>query len=185
MPQAYRAFDYNSISDVVFHISYMAKSDKAVGEQKLMAIKEKGLSLLKDPGLLRFFSLRQEFSAQFHRLFQSDPDGNGQSVVVKKTHFPFFVQPIDIEFSSVSLYVLMKDRVEGSLDLALTVNDQKVTGWNAFPDSDSNKLFVSNNSIPLPVLLKENEWEWQIKIEGGSEELGQLEDIILGLSYKL
>src|SRR5262249_7576518 len=65
LPNAFRQFDYQTITDVILHISYTAEQDGVLREnveKQNAALEGAILSVLKNQPLRRLFSLRQEFS---------------------------------------------------------------------------------------------------------------------------
>jgi len=70
LPSGFRQFDYQTISDVIVHISYTAQQDDSLRlkvETKNGAI----AAALKSTPLVRLFSLRQEFPGVLNRLLHS------------------------------------------------------------------------------------------------------------------
>ena len=88
LPKARPAFDYNTISDVIFHISYSADYDgsfKDTVETNLVA----ELNKILGAGLIRAFSLCHDFPNEWHLL--SMVTNNADVVLeLKKEHFPYF-----------------------------------------------------------------------------------------------
>lgn len=88
LPKTRPAFDYNTISDVIFHISYSADYDgsfKDTVETNLVA----ELNKIHGAGLIRAFSLRHDFPNEWNIL--SLPANNVDVVLeLKKEHFPYF-----------------------------------------------------------------------------------------------
>lgn len=68
LPSAYRPFDYNTITDVVLHLSYTARYDEDWRKQV-----EPGLikGYLRNPGLGQLLSLRRDLPDAFQRLIAS------------------------------------------------------------------------------------------------------------------
>lgn len=95
LPTAFKSFDYNSIADVVFHISYRAKYDGVLKE------KTEDELLGKMVSLSRLLSLKQEFPSEFYQLSQP---ATASDVVIHLTrqHFPYFANAYDIEILSIT-----------------------------------------------------------------------------------
>jgi hypothetical protein len=98
LPQAFRPFDYNTINDVILHISYEAEYDGLLAQQvEAQNAATQGtlsniLADIKAP-LPRALSLRQEFSNTFHRLLHNPAlDGDGAPLELSAKHFPLFLQ---------------------------------------------------------------------------------------------
>jgi hypothetical protein len=86
-------FDYNSISDVIFHIRYTAREG---GEQLRAAAKSHVKKLIKEgtaAGMTRLFSIRYEFPTEWSKFQNQKPVGNnGYELTVKMRaeHYPFW-----------------------------------------------------------------------------------------------
>lgn len=105
LPKNLKPFDYDSINDVILHISYTAEYDVLFREEV-----ERGSghleTLLSSEGfsLSRAFSIRQEFSQTFYRLMQS---GVGESIPfeLSEKHFPMFLQGKTLSIENAKLIV--------------------------------------------------------------------------------
>jgi hypothetical protein len=108
LPKEVRSFDYNTISDVIFHISYTAEYNggfKTNVENNLKAT----LNALNGVGLSRAFSVRTDFPAEWHKLNSSD---NAADVIltILREHFPYFANPDQIK-SIGKVFVLSNDNL--------------------------------------------------------------------------
>jgi hypothetical protein len=89
LPQAFRAFDYGSITDVIVHLSYTAKSSDALrtdmeGENQAL------LNALKTVTFSRLFSLRHDFPTEYSRLVGA-PLGTQVEIDIADRHLPYFL----------------------------------------------------------------------------------------------
>ena len=84
MPNIFRPFDYNTISDVIFHISYTAAYGRDV-----KIVEEELSNKFGADTLYRLFSLRHDFPLQYNQL-KNGPDP--VNIELKSEMFPFFVQ---------------------------------------------------------------------------------------------
>ncbi len=104
LPADFRPFDYNSISDVIFHIRYTARyggdplRDKAAEATK---------KIIEDGPLLRLVSLRHEFPSEWQRLITS-PGTSSVTLNVSQERFPFFVQGKTINISKAEATARVK-----------------------------------------------------------------------------
>src|SRR5260221_9253243 len=92
-----RQFNYATIADVILHINYTAREDAGL-------FKETAVTHLKDfltneadlstQPLIRMFSMRHEFSTQYHKFLFPLVAGADQQLAVslQKEHFPFFAK---------------------------------------------------------------------------------------------
>lgn len=97
LPQAIRLFDYNTISDVVIHLSYNARDGgeslkQEVSKQLIAALNNWKKLLTSGATLARLFSLRQEFSGEWNRFFSPAADQPQEITLhLSKQHFPRYL----------------------------------------------------------------------------------------------
>ncbi len=86
LPTAFKSFDYNTISDVLFHLSYRSKYDGGTFKTNI----ETGLAA-KAGNLKRLIILKEEFPDAWYELTKPTP---ATSVEIKLTaqHFPYFTK---------------------------------------------------------------------------------------------
>jgi hypothetical protein len=182
MPAKIRMFDYDTISDVIIHISYTAKDDGEFRTEVEAQI-ENALELFaSDPGLYRLFSLRHEFSNAFYRLLNPQP-GSAQTTEfeVTKQHFPYFLadRAQDLRLSETTVY--LKPKGTGSVDtsgLTLSVNDSYVSGdWSILPDTNLKEGNISLSGNPI------GPWTINAAVDGLDKE--ELDDILILLKYTI
>jgi len=105
LPKNFRQFDYQTINDVILHISYTAKEDGLLRE-KVEELNESVegtlLNYLKSHSLMRVFSLRQEFSSEFNRLLHT-PVGSQIKIKLSDKHFPLFLKGKNIKVNKALL----------------------------------------------------------------------------------
>ncbi len=94
LPDKFRAFDYDTISDVILRISYTAEEDSGYRD-KVEAATGVLLTQLQAQPLKRLFSLRHEFPTEWAR-FKNTPanaDGYvGLTVTLRPEQYPFWTQ---------------------------------------------------------------------------------------------
>ena len=105
LPKAFPAFDYQTIADVVLHVSYVAEFDAAfrdmVEAQNAAAVGTILHALVNRP-LARLVSLRQDFSGEFHQLLHRPLD-TPVRVTLTDRHFPFFLRGRDLVITATRL----------------------------------------------------------------------------------
>lgn len=106
LPKSLRTFDYNTISDVIFHMSYTAEYSGVFKTNVETNIKA-ALNALNGVGLSRAFSLRYDFPMEWHKLNASDNTADVILTLVKE-HFPYFARPDDLK-SIGKVYVLNQE----------------------------------------------------------------------------
>ena len=97
LPRAIRLFDYDTIADVVIHLSYTAQDGgesfkQAVNAQLIAALNDWKKLLIDTNGatLERLFSLRQDFSADWSRFLAADQP-QVLTLHLSKQHFPRYL----------------------------------------------------------------------------------------------
>jgi Tc toxin complex TcA C-terminal TcB-binding domain/ABC toxin N-terminal region/Neuraminidase-like domain len=96
LPEAFRAFDYDTISDVVLHIRYTARSAGAALKAKANAELASALGAITSAsgrrGLNRLISLRQEFPREWAALtapLEPNAAPRAQKFIIAQDRFPF------------------------------------------------------------------------------------------------
>jgi len=134
LPKTFRPFDYQTISDVILHISYTAKVDGNLRDQveSLNGEMEDNLvHILKQQTLPRVFSLHHDFSNEFNRLLHSSPDQPVQIQIMDK-HFPIFLKGRNIQVNKADL-------------ILGTPKDQSIEGFQINIDNSSYEATEENN----------------------------------------
>jgi hypothetical protein len=97
MPSEFRQFDYETISDVILHIRYTSR-DGGV-EMKDAATTHLGqqIDAAEAAGMVRLFSVRQEFPSAWAKFKATEIDGNAVktaelSLDLRAEHYPFWSQ---------------------------------------------------------------------------------------------
>ena len=95
LPQEFRTFDYDTISDVVLHIRYTARDrpDGSAGTVEALKAGFNGLRAAQGTrGLQLLISLKHDFPAEW-RALQSESEGPvSRPITIGLTLFPFFVR---------------------------------------------------------------------------------------------
>jgi hypothetical protein len=103
LPATLRSFNYDTISDVIFHVRYTAKADKDFREQVEKNIAD---TLIKYPGttgLFRMLSLKYDFPSEFYQLLNSTgADGQKTYINIQINHFPYFLTQDDPTLSKLT-----------------------------------------------------------------------------------
>lgn len=156
MPEQFRAFDYNTISDVVIHVSYTAKFDGGLRSQVESELLNQVNAMVADnsrqdePGLFRLFSLKHEFGDAYHELLNGAPS---VTIQVDNRHFPMLFMGRQKRLAGTVVHVLPKQGRTLSPPPALTVTPPtgNITGpWsirfnagiNALQTNDIDNIFI-------------------------------------------
>jgi Tc toxin complex TcA C-terminal TcB-binding domain/Neuraminidase-like domain len=181
LPAEFRAFDYQTISDVILHFRYTARDGgadlKRECTKELVAIMSPILAAGESACLQRLFSLRQEFPVEWNLLCSGGQAQQGFSFAKNRFPFLFSATNLTITITSVDLYVVPAPAEEGVEQAA------------AFPDYLSLKppsaaanvqlisappvgALLTKSSNTVSVLVKENVDEAQWTFEIGAANQG-------------
>lgn len=125
LPQKYRQFDYQTITDVVIHLRYTACEGgdtlKTAAVNHLDTYVMNATELSKTEGLFRMFSLAHEFPNEWHRFLTTDSDTPLLHLGKLKERFPFFAksQEVTSTVKEVRLFTTV-----GNLELSILRENQ-------------------------------------------------------------
>jgi hypothetical protein len=130
LPRVFRQFDYDTINDVILHVSYTAENDGALRD----AVEGQLLTTLRNTPSTRVFRLRHEFSSAFHRLLHS-PANTPVPVEIGDVHFPVFLRFLRGSGVTVSRAMLVLEPAAGQSvgTVAFTLDGTTITGFTADP----------------------------------------------------
>jgi hypothetical protein len=106
LPKVLRAFDYNTISDVIIHLNYTADFDGALRDQ--IETESQGLVPLLNKSfkpLKRIFSLRKDMPNVYYRLISSLVNTE-VPFTIEPRHLPFFLGARPLGVSAAKLHVV-------------------------------------------------------------------------------
>ena len=116
LPNKLRQFDYDTISDVIMHISYTAKDDGAFREKVEAEIENILIDYAQEKGLMRLFSMKREFSNNLHKFLHPPvADGEYESTLnITKKHFPYFLhdKSIVVQEQEIDVFLKLKDELQ-------------------------------------------------------------------------
>ena len=118
MPNEFRQFNYNTITDVILHMNYTAREGgetlKTAALDHLENYVQNASELSKREGLFRMFSLKHEFPSEWHRFLHPEPGTENQMLVLGslKDRLPFFAnnqKVSSLTVQSVMLFTPIKE----------------------------------------------------------------------------
>ncbi|MEJ7711902.1 MAG: hypothetical protein WKF84_19040 [Pyrinomonadaceae bacterium] len=116
LPQEFKQFDYDTISDVVLHVRYTARAGgAALKRAALTEMRSEVNELMKlaegRTGFFRLFSARHEFPTEWHRFLNpADLDAvQTLSLELAPERFPYQLRGKTIKINRVELFVQLKD----------------------------------------------------------------------------
>lgn len=135
LPKNFRPFDYDTINDVILHISYTAESDGVLREHvesENAALEGALTNVLSDTPLPRVFSFRQEFSTAFHML-RTNTAGVAATVTLSNTALPLALQGRNLSVERAILLLKVADGLSAT-GTEIIVNATTLSGFTALPD---------------------------------------------------
>lgn len=199
LPGEFRAFDYNSISDVILHIRYTARNG---GEPLANSAKAAVRSLHQLTGLVQVLSLRHEYPTEWSQL-QSGVDGT-ICITLDKARFPYFVSGETV--SLIRFGALARVRTptqssdaQGVFCLKLTKVNGTSTASPGFPDRPNLGNWRKNDqggdikNGPVTVSTISENAQWELKLLSSAQSTAVidkqhralLEDIVLLVGYRI
>lgn len=122
LPKTFRPFDYNTINDVIIHLSYTAEYDELFRDDVELASSAVVGSLneyLDSNSLYRAISFRHEFSNEFHRLLHN-AEATDVTIEIGNRHFPIYMQGQALTVNAAKLVLITADgTTPGSLDISM------------------------------------------------------------------
>jgi hypothetical protein len=109
LPAAMQQFDYDTIGDVILHLHYTAREGgqalRDAAAQNLQSAVNNMLVSQKDKGLMRIFSVRNEFPTEWYAFLNpaSASDDQVLSLNLSPDRFPYFAASGNISIKTVEL----------------------------------------------------------------------------------
>jgi hypothetical protein len=163
LPEAFRAFDYETISDVVLHVRYTARDG---GES--LAIKAKNaihsqMNTLRqlsatETGLVQMLSLRQEFPSEWNQL-RSGVEGKTK-IALDKSRFPYLVSGESVKLLHFGAVAHVRAPASGQTSLGGF--SLKLTKTDISPTP----------SLKMDFPMESNLGDWRINDQGGGVSNG-------------
>ncbi len=175
LPSKLRSFSYDTISDVIIHISYTAKDDGAFRTTIETDIADALIGFAASNGLDRLLSLKHEFPNALYQLLH--PSGTTQVTEFELTrqHFPYFLADKELTLSTVKVYLKPKSKNPVATDgLTLKINDSSTSGWSNFGESlKEGTISLSGNPIK----------KWTVNLGTDGLDRDEFDDILILLKY--
>jgi peptidoglycan hydrolase-like protein with peptidoglycan-binding domain len=136
LPKEFRAFDYNTISDVILHLRYTARDGGSPLKQRATASLKKAINEIalseNKRGLARAFSLRHEMPSEWHKFLHPTGTPGTQSITLELNDemFPYLFQGRKRKIIKVEVFIRSGMQ---SLTLKLNGEDPKMSGaWQSW-----------------------------------------------------
>jgi Tc toxin complex TcA C-terminal TcB-binding domain len=182
LPSVIRSFDYNTISDVIIHVSYTAKEGGGFRD----TVEGKIHDILNDfalsNGLYHLVSLKHDFASAFYKLLNPAVEGGKQvtEFVIGKNYFPYFLSKEELALSSsTTIYLKSKGKDHVNTDnLTLKINGATINSgsWTSFTETLKDSVLT---------LTGKPDKTWTIDAGVDGFDKGELDDILILMQYKI
>jgi hypothetical protein len=196
MPNEFRQFDYDSISDVILHVNYTARESGSALRDAAIQHLHDGINALvtgdNAPGLHQSFSARHEFPTEFHRFLHPAAESEQQTLTLNFTQkrFPYMFKGRDIAVDQVHVFVRLADEFKDA-NASGTEFTLIHPGGEETVDLGLADSFGNVRQVPIDN-INSGPGEWTLtvsfvgeELEGESNQLNPnaIEDIIFILHY--
>ncbi len=130
LPQEFRQFDYQTITDVVIHLRYTSCEGgttlKTAAIEHLNEYVKNASELSKREGLFRMFSLRHEFPSEWHRFLNPKPETESQILILGnlRERLPFFANSQKVNNVTIQSIMFFVPPIDNELTVSLFRFDQ-------------------------------------------------------------
>ncbi len=182
LPEKLRSFDYQTISDVVIHLSYTALEDGALRQTVEDGLVSRLTQYAATTGMFRLFSLRHDFPSAWHQLTGT---GTSTGFAVTAQHFPYFLATSPLTTVEARLFLLPASEAAGggpsavpvaTAGLGLSVNGAAAPAW-----ATDAGCGLASATVPLsgsPVA------GWTVAVTSGQLDPTKVGDVVLLLRYR-
>jgi len=115
LPNEFRQFDYNTISDVIIHMRYTAREGGGALKEAATATIRDAISQVADAAtrmpLTRLFSSKHEFPGEWHQFLHPAEENSPHALelALNKERFPFLFNSKTITINSIELHLKLKE----------------------------------------------------------------------------
>ncbi len=168
LPNEFRSFDYDTISDIIFHLSYTSKDGGETLRNDATTCLQDSLS---DGTTInnKLFSAKYEFPNEW---YQMSVNGNTITFKIEKENFPYIFYLKTISLASFNIFVLLKT----GTDEDLTANSVKLKTWN-------NLNNVKNGILDVSSIVFSSDTSISITDSAGGSIINNIDDILFLFSY--
>lgn len=196
LPKSFRQFDYQTISDVIIHVSYTAEYDDAFRDELELKLNGQDAlitSYLKTNKLSRVFSIKQEFSHEFHDLLHN-PVSTPITFEIEDKHFPIFLKGKSLKAGKSKMILVVKEpSIIGNVDIGIQIEGStnstdintfsQVSKLSDLPVASLDTLF--SNKILGKYIIKINDAGNLSPINPSTANVTVLDDILIQVEYGL
>jgi hypothetical protein len=155
LPEKFRQFDYNTISDVILHLRYTARQGGTQLRSKAVEYIEGLVGEANAAGLALLFSLKHDFPNDWQRFLT----GNANfTATVKRDHFPYSTQGKEITIDGLQVHAIQDSRLTSvtlqGFDLAAFTQTLKDAGAFELSLPPDGAVLVRNKEAHVFTLIK-------------------------------
>ena len=185
LPSQIRAFNYDTISDVILHISYTAREgDREEAENKLAATLT---SYAQEIGMFKLISLKNQFPQPFQLLNPPERVAPSASFATESGHFPYFLNKENLSLNELTIYLKPKKgmsvvppadfKVNGEVIEWKSVDDLALSGTTGENDKIKGGQKVTVSGSPVG--------NWTIEVSPGGLNPEELDDLLILMKYQV
>ena len=150
-----RQFDYETIADLILHVNYTARESGGLFYEAAVEYTKNFLlnsAELSDQPLMRMFSMKHEFSTEWHKFLYPATEGGEQllTFTIGRERLPFLVRDREITVMKIDVFARCTNAGDYHLILLYTDEEEETVTSSQMvmpPDSTYGEL----NRIPINV----------------------------------
>jgi hypothetical protein len=176
LPSQLRLIDYDTIGDVIIHVSYTALDDGLLRETVESQIVDELTTYASTVGMHRLFSLRHDLPNAFRQLMYGASPAQATSFELGAQHFPYFLAGQDLTIDGVSVYVQPTgaDPVD-TTGVKVSVNGSIADIWSTPPKTS---LRLAEAGVSGPALRN-----WTFSVTAGELDSKEVANVLLLVKY--
>jgi Tc toxin complex TcA C-terminal TcB-binding domain/ABC toxin N-terminal region/Neuraminidase-like domain/Salmonella virulence plasmid 28.1kDa A protein len=178
LPTQLRTFDYDTIGDVIVHVSYTALDDDLFRGTVESQIVDELTTYASANGMQRLFSLRHDFPNAFQQLMYPPGASQATQLEVGTQHFPYFLSAQKLSVTGVSVFLESQDaNPVNTTGLKVAVNGTNSGTWSVPAETALKKADVSVSGSPLKT--------WDVGVSKGTLDPTLISDVFILVSYDI
>ncbi|MCP4407030.1 MAG: hypothetical protein GY807_04590 [Gammaproteobacteria bacterium] len=192
LPNEFRQFDYDTISDVILHFRYTAQPGSDTFKGAANAYLTTVMQDAAESGLAAMFSAKRDFPNAWYAFLHPDSATDDQTLTLplNNERFPFLFQGKTITINKIELFIKVKPdftepHPESTLKFTLAAGDTAPNASNAQPD-DILVLALWNELVHGEKSVTDQPGNWTINAwlnAGDRLNEDALEDVVIVCHY--
>jgi hypothetical protein len=183
LPRKFRSFDYDTISDVVFHLKYTARRDDTLASLALSAL-QATLDATASGPMFRLFSLRHDFPNEWQTLRASPT--RAATLTIAKERFPLLVQGGALTVAQLHASLILKEP-RPSLGFKATLTPGTAAPIDlAWPGAPGRyRSDAKTTALSVAVSGAETGWRLQVTAPTLAADMDTVRDILIAVRYSV